>query len=149
MKFKKQNLVDLKQGIILHGVNCKGVMGAGLAKTLKDKWNVVYSVYRANGIGNALLGSVHTIQVEPGLYVLNGYTQLDYGRGPGVRYADVDAVKRVLETSTVFAEHMKIPNIHIPILGCGLGGLDWLRDVEPLVVEVEKNCDTEFFVCHK
>lgn len=39
------NLLDIESGIIAHQVNCKGVMGAGLAKQIRLKYPIVYQAY--------------------------------------------------------------------------------------------------------
>ena len=41
---KKQDLLNSDSKYIVQQVNCQGVMGAGLAKAIADKWPVVYDV---------------------------------------------------------------------------------------------------------
>jgi len=45
MKFVKGNILDAQHGIIGHQVNCRMVMGAGLAKQIRGKYPRVYTEY--------------------------------------------------------------------------------------------------------
>ena len=65
--------------VICHQVNCCGVMGAGLAKQIRDKWPVVFDEYKKI-CGTDRLGDSQTVQVAPQLYVANLFGQLNYGR---------------------------------------------------------------------
>ena len=40
------NLLEIEEGIICHQVNCQGVMGAGVAKTIASRYPQVLSAYR-------------------------------------------------------------------------------------------------------
>ena len=50
IKFVNGNILTFPERdedtIICHQVNCKGVMGAGLAKQIRDKWPVVFDEYK-------------------------------------------------------------------------------------------------------
>jgi len=44
---KKMNLIDkdittVEIGVMVSQVNCRGVMGAGVAKAIRDRWPIVY-----------------------------------------------------------------------------------------------------------
>lgn len=43
----KGNLLDSNCDYICHQVNCKGVMGAGIAKQIRDRWPWVFISYHA------------------------------------------------------------------------------------------------------
>lgn len=60
--------------VICHQVNCCGVMGAGLAKQIRDKWPVVFDEYKKI-CGADKLGNSQTVQVAPQLYVANLFGQ--------------------------------------------------------------------------
>ena len=40
------NILDVTHGVIAHQVNCRGVMGGGVAKVLRDKYPAMYENYR-------------------------------------------------------------------------------------------------------
>ena len=42
IKYIKGDILNVTEGIIVQQVNCFGVMGAGLAKQIRDKWPSVY-----------------------------------------------------------------------------------------------------------
>lgn len=65
--------------IICQQVNCRGVMGAGLAKQIRDKWPVVFEEY-VKVCNPKKLGDFQVVQVAPQLYVANLFGQLNYGR---------------------------------------------------------------------
>lgn len=79
------DILDIKKGIICHQVNCSGVMGAGLALQIKNKYSIVYNEYmkfvnssdmKINNFGETLL-----VEVDNDLYVANLFAQFTYGRG--------------------------------------------------------------------
>lgn len=72
-----------KPTYICQQVNCKGVMGAGLAMQICIQWPVVYQRYLEFCYGNNgnKLGTYQEVLVEPKLYVVNLFGQNGYGRG--------------------------------------------------------------------
>lgn len=135
------------KGIIAHGVNCKGVMGAGVASAIRDRWPAVYYCYERNTrLGDQLLGSCHIIRVDEDLWVANCYSQLSYG-GDGARYASVDALKRSLEFVFSHATATGL-EIHAPRMGAGLGGLDWATEVLPIFEDLNSEYDGVNVVIH-
>lgn len=123
MRFKKQDITTVKEGLVIHGVNCQGVMGSGVAKAIKDKWPIIYEKYLDNGKGRHLLGSCHIITVNDNLYVGNCYTQFNFGPGD-IPYASVDAIRDALTGAFSWASTLGVA-LHSPMIGCGLGGLEW------------------------
>lgn len=155
LQYITKDMLTIEQGILCHGVNTQGKMAAGLAKAIRKKWPGVYQAYVQNGMGSALLGQADIIQVdnEGRLFVANCYTQIHYGHKG--RYADPEAIYHSLNTVSMFAHvrwqtttEDKFLPVYLPKIGCGLGGLDWETDVEPIVNQlVEKWKDIEFYVC--
>jgi O-acetyl-ADP-ribose deacetylase (regulator of RNase III) len=47
MQHVKGNILNVEQGVICQQVNCKLIMGAGLAKQIRNKWPQVYTEYRS------------------------------------------------------------------------------------------------------
>lgn len=138
----------------MHGCNAHGVMGSGVAKAIRAKWPVAYERYHAYCKGYEgspdLLGKVVMVNVGDtdtinSLFVANAITQLNYGKD-GKVYADVDAIADALATTASFADAMKLP-LFLPPIGCGLGGLNWELDVEPLLQWAIQGYDIDVFVC--
>lgn len=135
--YKELDVTGINQGIIAHGVNCQGKMASGVAKTIREKWPIVYDIYKKHGTGQDMLGLAHIICVnhQQELHVANCYTQLFYGYGGG-RYADPAAIGEAIEAVAQYARaHDNLP-IFMPRIGCGLGGLDWQTDVLPVLNRV-------------
>jgi O-acetyl-ADP-ribose deacetylase (regulator of RNase III) len=147
---------DIKEGWILHGVNCKGVMGSGIAKVLRDKYPGIYKEYKAlcdaRGVDN--LGLVDVVAINSSvLLVINCFTQASFGYNKTIKYADQNAIRNCFDilvdglyyiyqtTSGMLPE-----TIYLPRIGCGLGGLDWETEVEPIVNDFAFNCSQEFGV---
>lgn len=146
---------DIK--IIAHQVNCKGVMGGGLAKQIKDHYPQVFSEYCAfvedcEYCGDSPLGTVCCYRVNDSRYIWNVFGQEGYGTDKC--YTDYDAVKRafvdVIENWRC-SEHCNWEN-QIPIaipcyFGCGLGGGDW-SIMKSVLEEIEKDQNV-IFVAYK
>ena len=135
------------KGVIVHGVNCQGVMGSGVALAIRNRWPSVYDCYERNSrLGEALLGSCHIIRVDEDLWVANCYTQVNYGKDGG-RYADVEALERSLEFAFGHAASYGL-ELQSPRIGAGLGGLDWNTEVLPIFEQLNSNYDGVNVIIH-
>lgn len=124
MKLLNDDITKCDEGLIIHGVNCQGVMGSGIAKSIKRKWPIIYQRFKQKGKGKHLLGTTQIIPINDDcLYVANCFTQEKYGRD-GKVYASLDAIEKSLNDIFSFALHHNL-TIHSPKIGCGLGGLKW------------------------
>jgi O-acetyl-ADP-ribose deacetylase (regulator of RNase III) len=120
-----------------HGVNCLGVMGAGVAKALRAKYPAMFEAYRDHCANIGLQpGDVFTwTGREPDVIVFNVATQRGFGRGV---QATLPAILDGLIMTRRLTKAIGIRSIAMPRIGCGLGGLSW-ADVRPIVVDVFKN----------
>jgi O-acetyl-ADP-ribose deacetylase (regulator of RNase III) len=112
--------------VIVHGCNCFCTMGAGIAKTIKQKFPVAYEADLATPrASREKLGTYSRARVslkgKDGI-ILNAYTQFDW-RGSGVK-VDYDAVSAVFVR---IAEDFPAARIGYPLIGAGLAGGDWSR----------------------
>ena len=127
LKFVKGDIITGDYPIFCHQVNCKGVMGAGLARQIRDKYPEVYETYRMycrDGIG--ILGSCNYIPTVDRRICINMFSQDGYGTDK--RYTDYDAFQTCLNHIAFFMNfHPKNkPSIAFPYgIGCGLAGGDW------------------------
>lgn len=133
MKFLFKDVTTIDEGIIAHGVNCQRVMGSGVAKSIRDKWPVVFYQYEKN---KPALGTTHFVEITPVLFVANCYTQDNFGRDSCKQYASLYAIRSSLSEVFNFAAVMDFP-LYMPRIGCGLGGLIW-DDVQPIIEELEQ-----------
>jgi O-acetyl-ADP-ribose deacetylase (regulator of RNase III) len=121
------SLLDVKEGILVHGCNAQGVMGSGIAKAIKDTYPQAFAAYRETYEKEGLhVGQVIWARISetPRLAVANAITQKFYGRDPTVRYVDYDAVKVAFEKIAVVAKKHGL-TVHYPRIGAGLGNGDW------------------------
>jgi hypothetical protein len=127
MKIQEGNILNNTNGIILHQVNCQGIMGGGLALQIKNKYPKVYEEY-INFIDSfadpkKLLGEAQMVFVDNGLYIGNIFSQFDISCIE--RQTDYNAVELGFKKVVKFNSNINLP-IYIPYLyGCGLGGGDW------------------------
>ena len=137
---------------ICHQVNCQGVMGSGIAKSIKEKWPEVYSNYKLycneydrmacelygayeNGPSGSdlLLGKTQAVEINDKQTVINMFSQLDYGY-TGHRFTSYDAFYDCLCEIVLHAP--KGGKIGFPYgIGCVRGGASW-NIVEAMITEV-------------
>ena len=116
------NILNTKKGIIVHQVNCKGVMGCGIASAIRKKWPKVYFLYKKEA-NRAELGNIQAVKINDELFVVNMFSQFGYGRDK--RYTDYDAIKTCLEKTAMLAKLLNL-DVYIPYkVGCGNAGGNW------------------------
>lgn len=105
---------------IAHGVNCRGVMGAGIAVQFRQRWPDMYESYRKRCLkGHLLPGEVMSWKDPGGTLVLNLATQHDPG-ACAQPWMITAAVGQAI-TEAYYFRH--ITEIGMPMIGCGIGGL--------------------------
>lgn len=114
--------------IITHVCNDIGGWGRGFVMALSAKWKEPEMKYRewfASG-ENFELGEMQLVQVETDIWVANMIGQRDIRRdnhgNPPVRY---DAIQKALAKVSDTASAINA-SIHMPRIGCGLAGGDWI-----------------------
>jgi O-acetyl-ADP-ribose deacetylase (regulator of RNase III) len=137
IEYVKGDLFTTKDKIILHGVNCQGVMGSGVAKIVKERYPKAfkdyYYLFTMNPEGDELLGSVNKVEIDEDRIILNGFTQEFYGRA-GVRWCDYDAIASVIEETVKICIEHECESFAMPMIGSGLGGGKW-SVIEKIVEE--------------
>lgn len=121
------NVLDQRDtDFICHQVNCKGVMGAGLAKQIKhlltpEQFAAYQKVCKEKG--DKMLGEIQMLKSKDGRTIINAFGEnIPTGTGCDTNYK---ALFECTETIKEFAEEHKI-DIAIPgFIGCGLAGGDW------------------------
>lgn len=148
------DLTTVNHGIVAHGCNCQGKMGAGVALAIRKKWPAAYFEYvdrvHNKGAGRAsLLGECQLITMKDDgisfLAVANCFTQVYYGR-EAKRYADPTAIHTALKRAMEYAYIRDVP-LYMSRIGCSLGGLTWETDVEPLIINLDNYFNRTIFVC--
>lgn len=108
--------------IVLHQVNCRGVMGAGFAKYVRSTFPNCYEEYRKHCTyvpASALLGTI-TTYTEGDYTIINMFSQLNYGSGLQTNYKAMENalrnVRKLYPTEEIIAPYK---------IRCGLAGGDW------------------------
>jgi O-acetyl-ADP-ribose deacetylase (regulator of RNase III) len=118
------NLIQMadegKFDVIVHGCNCHCTMGAGIAKTIKDKWPEAYAAdLRTKKGDRSKLGTFSLAQVGD-LTIINLYSQYNFTRDK------VDVEYEALEEGfRRIREAYAGKRIGLPLIGVGLAGGNW------------------------
>lgn len=143
-KFEKEyingNITSVYSGLLIHGTNCSGGFGSGVAGAIRNIWPEVYEKFKNSPTGKEMLGEFVPIEVSPLLTIGNCYTQLHYGKD-GKAYASLEAIRESLTKAFLYATLNGIYVVSMPKIGAGLGGLDW-NEVEKVIDEVYSNFST-------
>lgn len=122
-------LANVHDGIIMHQVNCQGVMGSGIAKEIRELYPAVWTKFTKKShehLPSELLGQVQLVRVTDTLWIANLFAQENYGRD-GKRYTSYDALDTCFKTlaDLAVAHQFASSDIHHPLIGAGLGGGSW------------------------
>jgi len=140
---KQGDVFTTKAFYIGHGVNCQGVMGAGIAKTIRDNFPKNYAEYKKICDEGLLVPGSYGVYVEDSKAIVNLATQEFPGRD-----AKYEHVFKSLYYFAKRASRQKALEdygnlVAIPEIGCGIGGLEWpqvaniVKCVEAMVPEIE------------
>lgn len=139
MNIVNGNILNCAENIIVHQTNCLGVMGAGLALQIAERYPDVYKAYYfycKQNLGNNILGTSLICETDDGKYVANVFGQLSFGSDRC--FTDYDALEHGLKEVAEFAAERGY-TIAVPYgLGCGLAGGDW-GIVSKIIEEVLPN----------
>ena len=147
MKIITGDITAIDDGIIIHQVNCQGVMGAGVAKSLRALYPRIFDEYKhaLDTYGKQkMFGLVQNVPVTPTLTIVNAFTQFSYGnpKKTGVVYTDVN--KLVTAIKFTCRKNPGTP-VYIPFgIGAGFGGADWndiasqLDDTDVIAVKLNR-----------
>ena len=140
--YKKGDVLNSGEHVIVHGCNCFNTMGSGIAKQIKKRYPKAYTVDQVTKKGDRTkLGRFsHAIIDDHDVIIVNAYTQYRYGRDKV--YVDYDALKTAMDRICL---DMPPGIIAMPKIGCGLAGGDW--DVVSEILEsVSKKYNRTFHV---
>lgn len=135
------DVLESEADIICHQVNCCGVMKAGLAKQIAEKYPVVKKEYMdlthpcslppSADYKHMLLGTIQTVKVNDNQYICNIFGQLYYGR-QSIVYTDYSAFDSALNSLGNFCVNLQKETgkskitVAFPYgIGCGLANGSW------------------------
>lgn len=139
MKLIEGDLLTITDGIIIHQVNCQGVMGSGVAKALSTKYPIVKKQYlkKFKQVSRQdLIGIYQFVDISDTLQIVNSFTQDQYGYGR----KQTDEQKLIQNIVEICHLHND-KTVYVPhLIGCGLAGGDWnvilsgIQHLENLVI---------------
>lgn len=140
----KGNLFSTSCPVIGHGCNCKGVWGAGIAKTFALEYPNSYKFYRyvcnsVVGTEKVLVGSSKLFN-ENDKYVACIFTQIEPGPNAKLEY-----IESALNDLKHKMKSLGLYEVSIPKIGCGIGGLKW-EEVKRIVEKVFRGSEITVFV---
>lgn len=137
------DLLTITADYIAHQVNCQGVMGAGLALTIRKQTPGLYECYCKhckNYRPTELLGKAFIYK-----NIISIFGQLYYGRDKTIVYTNYNALERAFK-----AIHKRLPidkTIAFPYgFGCGLANGNW--DVVEQLIRISFPNRT-VYICNK
>ena len=166
------NIFEAKTDVIVNPTNLIGPMGAGLARQFKEKYSGIEGVYRIScgirsrektydGFRSAekpsgfIITDASQPMFEGNLFLYrNSAVNPDMPRVlcfPTKRHwkdpSDLDLIRKGLQTFVSEYRRFNIKSITFPKLGCGLGGLDWEKEVKPLMHRYLDDLPIQIEVC--
>lgn len=134
MKEVTGNLLNAEEVAIGHGVNTKGLMGAGVAKAIREAYPQISGAY-IEWCRTAKGGDVQLYKIGPERIIVNIATQELPGADARYNWLAEGLMRAVIELV-----EQGIHKLAIPRIGSGIGGLDWeaVRTIIALVETIEK-----------
>lgn len=131
--------------IIIHQVNCQGVMGSGVAKQVKDLYPNVYVHYREyckDFTPEEMLGTVFMVPIDnKPRFVANFFSQNDFGYDRNC-YTSYEAFEKcLLYMKKNYSEFsMAIPYL----IGCRRGGGSW-NIIYKMIEDILGDCEVTIY----
>jgi O-acetyl-ADP-ribose deacetylase (regulator of RNase III) len=133
-------ILDKEYNIMIHGCNCFGVMGAGLARQVSAVFPYAYDVDRGineegemtEPLGNYnRLGTYTMAEIDDNI-IINAYTQFE----PGANFEYC----ALIDVLACLNNDFEGKTILFPEIGCGIGGGTW-SVVRQIINEHTPNLD--------
>lgn len=146
----EQDLLTTSYNIIAHQVNCKGVMGAGVAKQIREKLlkDSGYEVYRklcCSRSPEELLGKVQFLSGVGDTHIANLFGE-NVPTGTGLD-TDYEALEKALRELYAYASKCEMSVAFPGYLGCGLAGGDW-NIVKKMIYDVFGGTSVKVEICY-
>lgn len=121
---------------LVNPVNCKGVMGKGLALQFKLRFPQNFKLYKqACSDGSLVIGTVFGTRRPDGFHIINFPTKNHWKEPSNIQYI-IDGLSSM---SKYLFKHPEIDSVALPAIGCGLGGLSWEDVLETITDGLQAN----------
>lgn len=141
IRYVEQNIFESPAQVIVNTVNTVGVMGKGIAKDFKKYYPEMFKEYqRYCEIGALEVGKLWLYKT-PNKWVLNFPTKKHWRNPSRLDYIE-SGLKKFVDTY----KEKGIKSISFPQLGVGNGGLNWERQVKPLMEKYLEDLPIDIFI---
>ena len=134
MRIVNGNLFNATEPVIMHQVNCQGVMGSGVAKTVRELYPDCYNGYvqfiKDHGGDLGAFGQCYVYETND-KYILNVFGQLGFGAGLQTNYLALTygILNGLIEIAPkVQTQYNKLHPLQVALpyrMSCDRGGGDW------------------------
>ena len=141
---RNASIFDIKADAIVNPVNTKGICGAGLALEFKKRYPDNYELYKkACQDGICAIGKCYLTKANTNVqYIINFPTKDDWRDKSDLKY-----IQDGMDSLIVLIDLYKIQSIALPMLGCGLGGLNHKDVLDIVVSKLWNKRGIDFSVC--
>lgn len=137
----KGNVLDTENAVVVHCVNCQGIMGSGIAREIKERFPEAFDMYHKTYLQGILtLGSVSyaVVETNQNMIIANAAGQYAYGRERV--HVDYDATRYCFRQINHYMDIFFLPDygintVNFPLFGCGLAGGSW--DIVSQIIDEE------------
>jgi O-acetyl-ADP-ribose deacetylase (regulator of RNase III) len=132
IEFVKGDLFESGCEALVNPVNCRGVMGKGIALQFKERFPAYFKEYHLACRDNQLwpgLVCFHYNKAKTNPQVIISFPTKDHWKNK----SELRFIKKGLDNLAVHVAGCKIKSVAVPALGCGEGGLSF-KEVKPLMV---------------
>lgn len=118
------SVFNTKTSVIAHQTNCKGIMGSGVAKQIKEMYPEVFEEYKKKCDFQNMLGECLLVKTHDNRYIANLFGQ--YGFGLDGQYTNYNAVNSAMKNLLREMKQLGLTSVAFPYnFGCGRGGGQW------------------------
>lgn len=143
------DILEQRRGLLVHGCNTKSVMGAGIALQIKHKYPNAFNDYfmkcQLTNNTDSLLGDIVTTRITDEFYIVNAFTQINYGRYHYWSNVNYEAIRSVFTKVNDLALYYNLPVI-FPMIGSGYGGGDWTIIEEIIDINLDPKIEKTLFI---
>jgi O-acetyl-ADP-ribose deacetylase (regulator of RNase III) len=140
IQYQKGDIFESKAQVIVNTVNCKGVMGKGLASAFKERYPDMFAVYQQECKSGKLRIGRPTLYCRSTPWILNFPTK-DHWRFP----SKIEYLEKGLQFIVSNYKKAGIKSIAFPKLGAQNGKLSW-NEVGPLMVDYLSQLDIDVYI---
>ncbi len=140
IQYQKGNIFDSTTQVIVNTVNCKGVMGKGLALAFKERYPDMFVVYQEECKTGKLRIGRPSLYTKSTPWILNFPTKDNWKANSKVEY-----LEKGLKYFVAHCKKAEIKSIAFPKLGAQNGKLSW-DEVGPLMAKYLSQLDIDVHI---